>query len=166
MKTLLGVLILVSLVAMPLAAQNTGGGLTLPVSGTVTNPLTNTVETVTGNFNLQRFALQNGNLVAIGTFTGTFLDGGILRTVVAAVTAAVTQGSQPSSCTILDLNIGAINLNLLGLVVATDPINLLITAQPGPGNLLGNLLCAVANLLNNPSQQLVALLNNVLRILG
>jgi hypothetical protein len=165
MKTLLGLLILVSLVAMPVAAQNTGGGLNLPVVGSVTG---DAVGTITGNFNLQRFALQNGQLVAIGTFTGTVRDasGNILRSVVAAVAAAVAQGPNQPSCQILDLNIGPINLDLLGLVVTTDPINLNITAQPGAGNLLGNLLCSVANLLNNPSQQLVSLLNNLLRVIG
>jgi hypothetical protein len=43
--------------------------------------------------------------------------------------------------------LGAINLNLLGLVVETSPICLKITAYDG-GGLLGDLLCAVADLLN------------------
>lgn len=43
-----------------------------------------------------------------------------------------------------------------------------IAAEPGPGNLLGNLLCAIAGLLDPPGPlgQLAALLNNLLRILG
>ena len=45
-----------------------------------------------------------------------------------------------------------------------------ITAQPGPGNLLGNLLCDVANLLNGGLSglltNLVADLNNILNILN
>ena len=39
-----------------------------------------------------------------------------------------------------------------------------ITAQTGAGNLLGNLLCAVAGLLDNPSG-LVRLLNQILAAL-
>jgi hypothetical protein len=39
-----------------------------------------------------------------------------------------------------------------------------ITAQSGPGNLLGNLLCGVANLLNSPTS-LVTLLNQILAAL-
>ena len=39
-------------------------------------------------------------------------------------------------------------MNLLGLTVHTNEIVLDIAAVPGPGNLLGNLLCSVANLLN------------------
>jgi len=51
------------------------------------------------------------------------------------------------ACPILDLELGPINLNLLGLVVETSPICLRITAVEG-GGLLGDLLCAVANLLD------------------
>ncbi len=47
-----------------------------------------------------------------------------------------------AACNILTLNLGAIHLNLLGLVVDLAPVNLNITAVPGAGNLLGNLaLC-------------------------
>jgi hypothetical protein len=72
------------------------------------------------------------------------------------------------SCQILRLSIGAIDLNLLGLVVHLNPILLVITAVPGPGNLLGNLLCAIANLLNGTGtlSQIVALLNQLLALLG
>lgn len=53
-----------------------------------------------------------------------------------------------AACPVLDLTLGPINLNLLGLVVQTSPICLTITAYQG-GGLLGNLLCAVANLLDD-----------------
>jgi len=49
---------------------------------------------------------------------------------------------------VLNLHVGAIHLDLLGLHVDTSPICLDITAQPGSGNLLGNLVTSVANLLN------------------
>jgi hypothetical protein len=52
------------------------------------------------------------------------------------------------TCQILDLDIGAIHLDLLGLVVDLAPVHLDIVAQSGPGNLLGNLLCGLVNLLN------------------
>jgi hypothetical protein len=51
-------------------------------------------------------------------------------------------------------------------VVTTNQIVLDITAVPGAGNLLGNLLCDVANLLNNnPTATLVGLLNQIIAIL-
>jgi len=56
-------------------------------------------------------------------------------------------------------------------VIDLNQVVLNITAQPGPGNLLGNLLCAVANLLNGGGglsavlNQIVALLNQILAAL-
>jgi hypothetical protein len=52
---------------------------------------------------------------------------------------------------ILHLQLNPIHLNLLGLTVDTSKICLDITAQAGPGNLLGNLLSSAANLLNGPN---------------
>jgi hypothetical protein len=51
-------------------------------------------------------------------------------------------------CPILHLMLGPIDLNLLGLGVQTSEICLAIDAESGPGNLLGNLLCGVAGLLD------------------
>jgi hypothetical protein len=58
-------------------------------------------------------------------------------------------------------------LNLLGLVVDLNQVNLNITAQSGSGQLLGNLLCSVAHLLDNSSSptaltQIANLLNQIL----
>jgi hypothetical protein len=60
-----------------------------------------------------------------------------------------------------------VDLDLLGLVVHLDVVHLNITAEQGPGNLLGNLLCAVAGLLdtNAPANQIANLLNQILAIL-
>jgi len=55
----------------------------------------------------------------------------------------------PNAATpILDLHVGAIHLDVLGLKVDTSDICLAITAQPGPANLLGNLLSDVSHLLD------------------
>jgi hypothetical protein len=62
------------------------------------------------------------------------------------VCARPRQGA-PSGTVVLDL--GPIDLNVLGLEVKTSPICLDITAIPGSGHLLGNLLSDVANLLNS-----------------
>jgi hypothetical protein len=49
-----------------------------------------------------------------------------------------------------------------------NPINLNIVAQSGPGNLLGNLLCSVTNLLNGGGalSQVASGLNQILAGLG
>lgn len=145
------------------AQQKTGSSpLKLPIAsapltttgGTAAGTLTNAVFKVTG------FANQGGQLVATGTLTGTMTTAsGATQNVKTAATAPVNQAT--GSCTILDLTIGPIYLNLLGLVVQTDTIHLTITAQQGPGNLLGNLLCAVAGLLDN-NGGLSGLLGNLL----
>jgi hypothetical protein len=54
------------------------------------------------------------------------------------------------------------------LMVHLDKIVLDITAVSGPGNLLGNLLCAIAHLLDSsgPLSGIIALLNRILAILA
>lgn len=54
----------------------------------------------------------------------------------------------PASCEVLNLVLGPLDLDLLGLVIHLDRVVLNITAVPGAGNLLGSLLCAVAGLLD------------------
>jgi hypothetical protein len=75
----------------------------------------------------------------------------------------------PSACAILNLAIQPINLNLLGLSVRTSEIDLRVDAVPGAGNLLGNLLCGITNILNPSSAnagQLAAILNALLALLN
>lgn len=60
----------------------------------------------------------------------------------------ILQPDSPGECPILTLDIGEIFLDLLGLQVETSEIQIDITAVAGEGNLLGNLLCAVASLLD------------------
>ena len=70
-----------------------------------------------------------------------------------------------ASCNVLDLVLGPLNLNLLGLVVTLNQVHLNITAVPG--ELLGSLLCAVANLLNGGGalSSITTLLNEILAAL-
>jgi len=86
-----------------------------------------------------------------------------LNPVTGAVSAVGTIGGQafnlvgqltltqiPGTTTpILDLHLNAIHLDVLGLKVDTSDICLSISASSGPGQLLGNLLTGVANLLNS-----------------
>ncbi len=139
--------------------------LSVPVTGTFTDALGG-LGTFAGNLALTRFATQNGSLVAIGTLTGTLTNslGQVVGTVTQAVTLPVAANG---TCQVLHLELGPLDLNLLGLMVHLNQVVLNITAQQG-GGLLGDLLCSVANLLNNNSSlnALTNLLNNILRILG
>jgi hypothetical protein len=74
-------------------------------------------------------------------------------------------------CDVLNLVLGPLHLNLLGLVVDLNQVLLDLTAQPGAGNLLGNLLCSVLGLLDIPGAiaavvQLVGNLNTLTALLG
>jgi hypothetical protein len=81
---------------------------------------------------------------------------------------APAPGVSAASCDILNLVLGPLDLNLLGLEVHLKQVVLDIVAVSGAGNLLGNLLCAVAGLLDGPGPlgQISALLNQILGILN
>jgi hypothetical protein len=119
--------------------------LAVPVTGTIGN----LAGTFAGTFTPTRFAVQNGQLVAIGTLTGTLTDatGAVIGSVAGVPLTLPVIGSS-ATCPILHLTLGPLDLNLLGLVVHLNQVVLTIDAQSGPGNLLGNLLCAVAHLLD------------------
>ena len=128
--------------------------LSFPVTGTGSGG------SFTGNFSLQRFATQDGAVVAVGVLTGTLTTAaGVVTSIVRTIALPVAIGE--TTCQILHLDIGPIALDLLGLQVDLSRIVLDITAQAGAGNLLGNLLCAVAGLLDDPSG-LARLLNQIL----
>jgi hypothetical protein len=125
------------------------------VTATLTNATGDVTGAVQGTLSNLNFTLnQAGDLVLSGTFTDTL--GNITN-----FTTTVLQAT--GSCQILDLTLGPLDLNLLGLMVHLDTVHLNITAQRGPGNLLGNLLCAVAGLLdaNGGANDLTMLLNRL-----
>lgn len=136
---------------------------------TLTGPVTGTIPAIDGLVNgtvgIQKLVLQNGKVFADGALTGTLADsaGGAIQTVSAAPVSLPLDAS--TSCQILDLSLGALDINLLGLLVHLDPINLDITAQTGDGALLGNLLCMVSNLLNGSSSLLLPSLVNELNLI-
>jgi hypothetical protein len=183
--SLFAVVLLAAALVIPTAAlaQNPHNLGALPVAATGIfasspdhpGPLTNLGSgAFAGTFNIQKFAVSNDStvckptkapcIVAIGTLTGTLTNtsGQVSNLAVGGVVLPVTD--PPDSCDILALTLGPLHLDLLGLVVDLNQVNLNITAQPGSGNLLGNLLCSVAGLLNNggPLTAVANLLNQIL----
>ena len=148
--------------AAPYAAAQTpsnsaGSSMTLPVVGS--GPL----GTFAGNFQLQKFVSRDGAVYASGILSGTVSNAtGVVGTVARTIQLPVAIGE--TTCDILHLDLGPLSIDLLGLQIDLSRIVLDITAQAGAGNLLGNLLCGVANLLNDPSG-LSRLLNSILDIL-
>jgi len=92
-------------------------------------------------------------LVAHGTIAG--------QAFTAPITLGATPAANAAATPILNLHLGPINLNVLGLQVQTSEICLAVSAQPGPGNLLGNLLGGLANALNTPGGTLGGFLGSL-----
>ena len=133
--------------------------LTVPVVGTVVQG-----GTFTGTATVTRFVNNNGVLTAVGVLTGIVTPtNGTPSTVISTFATPVTIAA--ATCSILNLVLGPLHLNLLGLVVDLNQVVLDITGVTGPGNLLGNLLCGIAGLLDSPGG-LARLLNQILGILG
>jgi hypothetical protein len=122
---------------------------------------TPTVDAFLGIYNvIDRVEVINGNLVAFGQqdplglnpipleLTSLGRRGGQGQGQGPPGTGNPGQGQgNPGACPILNLQLGPINLNLLGLLVETSQICLEITAHPSQG-LLGDLLCGIARLLD------------------
>jgi hypothetical protein len=149
--------------AKSFTAVNRTTSITQPITGTILSG-----GTFAGTLNVTKFVSQGGQLFAIGTITGTLTDA--LGTVIGTVTnfAVKLPVTASGSCQILHLELGPLDLDLLGLQVHLNKVVLDITAQSGPGNLLGNLLCAVANLLNSQGSlsSIAKLLNQILGIVN
>jgi hypothetical protein len=160
--SLIAVLVMAPVVPAAPPSQRAATPLTTQVTGTAATAVGDIVGTVTGVLEITGFTVQNGVLAAVGELTVTVTDaaGGVIGTITQAVTIPLQQAG---SCRILHLELGPLDLDLLGLVVHLDKVVLDITAQAGPGNLLGNLLCTVAHLLDgNASQTAIQNLLNAL----
>jgi hypothetical protein len=180
--------LLALLVALPQQAQAASKGLSVPVTGTFepsdTPGKLSSIGSglLTGTYTIESFRAKGLSVEAVGKLAMVLVDGdGATHNLVvpnvaipvvtdAPATAAIQQLT--SGCEVLDLELGPLDLDLLGLTIHLDRINLEIVAQPGSGNLLGNLLCAIVGLFDgiaaglNLFQQLASLLNQLLGILG
>ena len=167
--------------------------LVLPLSGNVTSGGTGTFR---GTLSVQRFARKANQIVAVGLITGTLAPaGGPVGTLVyrhlVEIPVTLTQavaGGAPSgaavrpvsheagmprvilaqaTCGVLNLELGAITINALGLTITTNPIVLDISGDTaGP---LGNVVCQILTLLGtvgNVIGLVVNLLNTLLGLLG
>jgi hypothetical protein len=83
----------------------------------------------------------------------TGLLNGAFEAATSSDAVAGVSDSEAGECDILNLSLGPVDLNLLGLEVVLDdcdggPVLVDITALSGPGKLLGNLLCGLSHLLD------------------
>ena len=150
------------------------GKITSTVVGRTSNG-----DKVTGSFTPIKTVTRQGDLYMKGFLRGVIHDAGpntkfsgvrlipVKKINGQRVTDARATTSA-SACDILNLVLGPLDLNVLGLEIHLQRVVLDIVAVPGPGNLLGNLLCAVAGLLDGgPLAGLLGQLQNLLnQILG
>jgi hypothetical protein len=169
---------MVALAALTVCAVSLGAAGTasaqdapaVPATKKVALTGTNKGKDFKGTYTIQRFETRSGKLYAVGTVTGTLKNRKVSRSNV-AIPAALTgddaaSAAQAAACDILHLTLGPLDLNLLGLRVQLNRVKLDITAVPGDGNLLGNLLCSLTGILNQGGlltqlQNLVGGLNQV-----
>ena len=138
-----------------------------------------------GTYGIQRFVAKGGKVYALGTLKGRLKGRKVTRYNVmmpAGLTGATGAMAAQTTCPVLHLVLGPVNLNLLGLHVtlgggaqANQPIVLDITAEQG-GGLLGNLLCGLTNALGGSGgllgqlqtqlQQLATTLTSLIGLLG
>lgn len=141
-----------------------------------------TAGVVTGTFTPRRFVTNDaGVLKAVGVLKATLVrgNGNVVGTTTQKVRIPVSTIEGTSvvparaaaravgDCDVLNLVLGPLDLDLLGLQVHLDRVVLNIIAASGAGNLLGNLLCAVAGLLDGTGllTQIGQILNSILAIL-
>ena len=104
----------------------TGKVLSQDVAGVLTQITATPIPTVA--------SLGGGGTTGTGSGTGT--SGG------------TGTGTTAGGSTLITIDLKPLDVNLLGLEVKTSEITVTVTAQPGSGNLLGNLLSTVSNLIN------------------
>jgi hypothetical protein len=111
----------------------------------------------TGTYTITRFTSSGSKVYAVGTLKGKLKGRTVKKsnvripaTLARHTTAGAAQAPNPTpgACQILDLVLQPIDLNLLGLHLATSRIEVLLEAVPGAGALLGNLLCAITGILD------------------
>jgi hypothetical protein len=160
--------------ALTLGATATAGAQTgtqdlakrIAVTGTAKNG-----KKFKGTYTISRFVKRGGKVFAVGTLKGRLKHRHVRRTGVRIPVTSFGSGAgsaqtSQAACKVLTLTLGPLDLNLLGLRVQLNRVNLRITAIPG-GGLLGDLLCGLTNLLNPTgltNSQLTAILNALLAL--
>ena len=132
---------------------------------------------VNGTFSPDRFIVKNGAAYAVGTLHATLhrADGTVRGHATKFVSIPIKKGSTQRSAEAAKsakadcLVLGPLDLNLLGLKVHLKKVVLHIVAASGAGALLGNLICAVAGLLDGTGLlnllKLINKLNQILNVL-
>src|SRR3954469_22090120 len=150
---LMTVAALAAITALAFMASATSAGTVQSQRASAAATGTTQIGAVSVRLRINRFVRRGRHLYAVGTTTAKFAP-----TVGSAANypSAVSQkrfvvrvksirgfSSAQRICPILDLTLGPLDLNLLGLIVHLDQVHLTITAD-SRGGILGQLLCGLA----------------------
>jgi len=143
---------------------------------------TSTGDAVSGSLTPIKVIERDGTMYVKGFLRGVIADAGPntrfsgvkkipIKKINGSSLTDARAASSAAACDILNLVLGPLDLNILGLRIQLNQVVLDITAVPGAGNLLGNLLCSVAGLLDGTPLagllgQLGDLLNQILGLLN
>lgn len=170
---LLGLNVATSKICLDVTATKGGGLLGDLLCGGLTTALAGaTAATSTAAANPGSAVDLSGVLKGLNSVLGnSTLLGGLGSVASGLMSGGFAPTMAPAATNILHLSLGPVNLSLLGLNVTLDnckggPVTVDITAIPGPGNLLGNLLSSLDNLLNNPGSPVGGILTQLNKILG
>lgn len=89
-----------------------------------------------------------GNTVSLLNSGSLSVSG--INTTSGPLSSTPTGSSTTTTTSVLTLHVAPVTLNLMGAVVTTSPIDVTLTAQPGQGLVLGNVVTDLANTFNPP----------------
>jgi hypothetical protein len=92
---------------------------------------------------LARSEVRTARVAAAARLTREIKKAGRVRPLAFSVPVTAV-AAQTTTCSVLDLVLGPLHVNLLGLVVDLKRVHLTITADPA-GGVLGRLFCGLAN---------------------
>ena len=129
---LLGLIVDINQVNLTITADSNGGLLGSLLCG------------LAGGGGILGTATNAAKLTSAAQQSGLSTGPGYTVPLIGAVsTGSVGTQSAQAVCTVLDLTLAPLDLNLLGLMVHLSQVHLLVTADPA-GGLLGSLLCSLA----------------------
>lgn len=153
------------------AVTSTNSG-TYPYTYTVVEDGKTVTKNATGTFNtaltITSFEVRNGVITALGSLAVTNTTGPASSyTTPVAIPLSLSQIS--SSCSGGRVDYGTQSVTLNGTTQTVNPV-LTVSPNQSSKNLLGNLLCSLGVILNNPSAKdtggVVAHLNKIISIIG
>ncbi|MHB8531103.1 MAG: hypothetical protein ACYDC2_00115 [Solirubrobacteraceae bacterium] len=93
---------------------------------------------------LARAKVKAARVSALTHINSAIRRSGALQPLSFGVPVRASTSATGPTCSVLDLVLGPLNLNLLGLVVELNRVHLTVTAEPA-GGVLGSLFCGLAN---------------------